>query len=355
MNRTIDDNIKAFAQLSDFMKAVAEQNKDFLPANLEIEYNELNNLINNDLQLKNPWFIPEFVRYQLNALANVTTEEKLCNWLKPYYSNLEKHTPKRIGVVMAGNIALVGFHDFLTVLITNNYLVAKTSSKDEVLPKFIASVLIKIDNYFADRIIWQDKLQDFEAVIATGSTNTSRYFEHYFGKVPHIIRKSRNSIAVLDGNETDEELAGLTDDIFLHFGLGCRNVSKIYIPEDFDIQRIFEPAMRYSHLINHHKYANNYEYNRAVYLLSQDKFFDNNFFLLKEDSKLASPVAVLYFQRYKDLDYIRAVYESLKEKIQIVVSHMDLGFDVVQFGKSQIPELHDYEDNVNTLDFVTNL
>ena len=353
MNRTIDDNIKAFAQLSNFMKAVASQDKELLPSNLEAEFQQLNNLINNELQLKNPWFIPEFVRYQLNALATATTEEKLRNWLNPYLSRIEEHKPKRIGVVMAGNIAFVGFHDFLTVLITNNYLVAKTSSKDDILPKFIASVLVKIDNYFSDKIIWQDKLQDFDAVIATGSTNTSRYFEHYFGKVPNIIRKSRNSIAVLDGKETEEELSGLIDDIFLHFGLGCRNVSKIYIPADFDIQKIFKASVRYSHLINHHKYANNYEYNRAVYLLSQDKFFDNNFFLVKEDSKLASPVAVLYFQRYKDLEYIHAVYESMREKIQIVVSHLNLGFPVIQFGKSQIPELFDYEDNINTLYFVT--
>ena len=351
----LDKNIWAFGQLSNFLKAVANQNKKIVAKGLEEEYENLNQIIT-ELKNSNPWFIEEFVRYQLNALADVTTFDKLSTWIEPYKEKLEKASPKNIGVVMAGNIAFVGFHDFLSVLITNNRLLVKTSSKDSILPKFIINVLIKIEPHFKQMIELQDKLENFDAIIATGSDNTSRYFEYYFGKVPNIIRKSRNSIAILDGTETEEDLDGLADDIFLHFGLGCRNVSKIYIPEDFELQKIFKAVFKYSYLLNHHKYANNYEYNRAVYLLSQDNFLENGFFIIREDTEIASPIAVLNYERYSKVEHLRRIYEANKNKIQIVVSNMNFdNIETIKFGKSQIPELDDYEDGVNTLEFLTNL
>lgn len=352
---SIDKNIEAFALLSKFLKAVANKDAQDIPAGLEKEYDRLNALIP-ELKIHNPWFIEEFVRFQLNALAEVTTEEKLKTWIEPYRDKIENSKPHNVGVIMAGNIALVGFHDFLTVLITGNRILVKASSKDSVLPVFIADVLKKIAPHFDKMIEFQEKLSNFDAVIATGSDNTARYFEYYFGKVPHIIRKNRNSIAILNGNETKTELDGLADDILLHFGLGCRNVSKIYIPENYDIQNIFEAMFKYKDLINHHKYANNYEYNRAIYLLNKDNFFENGFFIVREGFELATPISVLNYERYSKKEHLGKIYKANEDKIQIVVSNEKFnGFQTVKPGNSQVPELYDYEDGINTLDFLTNL
>ncbi len=356
----IDDRIKAFAQLSRFMKAVANTDKALIPDGLQEDYENFQRLIPR-LYDYNGWFAEEFVRYQLDALADASTEKKLRKWLVPYQGRLEKiDANKTVAVIMAGNIPFVGFSDFIAVLISGYRLLAKLSSKDTLLPKAIAQVLVKISPEFEDKIILtEERISgfDFDAVIATGSDNTARYFEYYFGKYPNIIRRNRTSVAVLTGDETEADLERLADDVFLYFGLGCRNVSKIYIPQDFDINRLFKAFYRYRHIIDYHKYANNYEYNRAIYLLNRERFFDNGFILLKEeDLSLVSPTAVVFYQRYSNWQNVPQYLEAFRNKIQCVVSNNPLeGFAVVPLGQAQRPMLWDWPDDIDVMEFLLQL
>ncbi len=360
MALSLQQRIDAFARLSDFLRSVANNDILHLDPNLEQLYSYFQQLIP-QLYDYNGWFTPEFVRYQLNALAEATTRTKLEKWVSSY-PNLDKNnsTPKTIAVIMAGNIPFVGFSDFIAVLMSGNSFLGKLSSKDTHLPKAIAQVLTVIEPAFADYItLTEEQLSNFsfDAVIATGSDNTARYFEYYFGKYPNIIRKNRTSVAVLTGEETDGQLERLADDVFLYFGLGCRNVSKIFLPEKFDLNRLFKAFYKYKDLINYNKYANNYEYNRAIYLLEKYEFYDNGFVLLRpDDINLVSPTAVVYYQRYKNLDTVRQLLDAYREKIQCVVSAVDFeGFDVVDFGRSQVPELWEYPDGIDVMQFLLSL
>jgi hypothetical protein len=249
---------------------------------------------------------------------------------------------------MAGNIPLVGFHDFLSVLISGNSIIAKTSSKDAELIIYLSEILCSINPGFRERIRFTDGLlTGFDAVIATGSDNSSRYFEYYFGKYPHIIRKNRNSIAVIDGTETDTELENLGIDIFSYFGLGCRNVSKAFLPEGYDFHTMIKNWDKFSDVINHNKFANNYDYNMAIYLVNKEKFLDTGYLLLKESTELSSPVSVLYYEFYNSVQTVSARINYLREKIQCVT-----GKNHLAFGKAQFPKLWDYADNIDTLDFL---
>ncbi|MBN2663472.1 MAG: hypothetical protein JXR68_07455, partial [Bacteroidales bacterium] len=250
-----------------------------------------------------------------------------------------------------------GFHDFISVLITGHILMLKLSTKDKKLPNQIIKVLLKIEPQFKNKIIIvEQKLSDFEAIIATGSNNSARYFKYYFSKVPNIIRKSRNSVAVLSGNETNSELDALTNDILLYFGLGCRNVSKIFVPENYNFNKIFEAIYRYKDLANHNKFANNYSYNRTIYLLNNDVFLENNFFIIKQDASVASPISVLHYENYEKIDHVKKILQSQKEQLQCVVSNIqNIYYEIVNFGQAQFPELTDYEDGINTLDFLTTI
>lgn len=250
----------------------------------------------------NPWFTPANVIMSVEAIANELTEENLTVWTSAYPALNDNAAKKAIGVVMAGNIPLVGFHDFLSVLITGNRIIAKTSSKDSQLLKLIAQILCEKYPEFSDDILFtEDQIKGFDAIIATGSGNSSRYFEYYFGKYPNIIRKNRNSIAVITGNETNHELEMLGKDIFSYFGLGCRNVSKIFIPENYDFDILIKSWKPYEYVVNHNKYANNYDHNKAVYLVNREKFLDAGFVLLKEDTDISSPISVLYYEYYKKI------------------------------------------------------
>lgn len=347
------DRISAFEKLSVFLLAVAENKKNIAPDELMQDFDDFNNLVN-QLHIYNPWFTPEFVKTQLKAIAQSCSDNKLVDWLDQYKKEIETVIPKKVGVIMAGNIPFVGFHDFISVLITGHVLMIKLSSKDDKLPKEIIKILLKIEPRFSDKIIIVDeKLKDLEAIIATGSNNTSRYFEYYFSKVPNIIRKSRNSVAVLTGDETTEQLEALADDIFLYFGLGCRNVSKVYVPENYKFDKLFEAIYKYKELSNHNKFANNYDYNRAIYLLNKDNFLENNFFIIKEDFGIASPISVLHYERYEKIEHVQKILQSQKDKLQCVVSNKSDIFDeTVQFGKAQFPELNDYEDGINIIEFL---
>lgn len=341
----LKERIKSFALLGQSLRESLNNNLEISAGN-DNDRSLIRTLIETEVN-RNPWFTPENVRRAIVAIANELTEENLIKWTSTYDINDEEN-PIRVAVIMAGNIPVVGFHDFLTVLITGNNLLAKTSSKDSILLHGITSILCKINPEFKERIVLTDStLANFDAVIATGSDNSARYFDYYFGKYPNVIRKNRNSIAILEGNETSEEMERLGTDIFSYFGLGCRNVSKIYIPEGFDLKKHSKKWDSFHDIVKHSKYSNNYDFNKAVYMVNKESFHDTGYLLLKEDSRISSPVSVLYFEYYSSRDAIKQVPEHMKEKIQCVVGH-----HYVPFGQAQCPHLWDYADGIDTIDFL---
>jgi len=299
----------------------------------------------------NAWFTLAEVERAVSALRNMLNNTDLQKWFADIQINPQ---PKKIGLILAGNIPLVGFHDVISVLATGNIALIKLSSSDDKLMPALLAELVKIEPLLANQIQYVERLKDFDAIIATGSNNTSRYFDYYFGKVPNIIRRNRNSVAVLTGLETKEEITALGHDIFDYFGLGCRNVSKIFIPENYDIKEFFEPLEGFQPIINHFKYNNNYDYNKSIYLVNMVPHYDNGFILLKEDQGLSSPLAVLYYERYQQLDEVKAQLAAQQEQIQCVVSNAE-ALDVLGFGQSQQPRLWDYADNINTIQFLNKL
>ncbi|WP_374459224.1 acyl-CoA reductase [Chryseobacterium taeanense] len=326
--------------ISDFL---AKKNEDYNENDVDFE------LLIRKSEIENPWFTAENQKFALRQWADLLTEQNINNWLKEY--SISK-TSKRVGLILAGNIPLVGFHDVISVILSNHIPVIKLSSKDRYMIPF----LLKKWNEFSEgnvKFEFVEKLENFDAVIATGSNNTARYLEYYFKNHLHIIRKNRTSIAVLKGDETEEELKLLAEDIFRYFGLGCRNVTRLFIPQDYVIDRLFESFLDFQDIINHNKYANNYDYNRAVYLLNQEKFWDNNFVMLKEDEKLFSPLSVINFSRYSSLDEVKNFIAENEENIQCIVAKKELGLDSVGLGETQNPGLNTYADNVDTMKFLS--
>jgi hypothetical protein len=313
-------------------------------------YDSINELIISQ-KITNQWFTGENVRMALKALGDELNYSNLKTWTDKYPALGEKRKPLNVAVVMAGNIPLVGFHDFMSVLISGNRIIAKTSSKDADLIVMIGSIICSLNPEFSELIRFNDGfLKDFDAVIATGSDNSSRYFEYYFGKYPHIIRKNRNSVAVISGNETNHDLKCLGTDIFSYFGLGCRNVSKIFIPEGYDLSLIIENLEGFAEIINHNKYANNYDFNKAVWMVNKEKFLDTGYLLLKKSSELTSPVSVLFYDFYNSTEDLESLLKSQINRIQCIV-----GSKYVPFGKSQFPKLWEYADNIDTLEFLSKI
>ncbi|EEI90287.1 Acyl-CoA reductase (LuxC) [Sphingobacterium spiritivorum ATCC 33300] len=302
-------------------------------------------------ETRNSWYTVSNVQNAVTAIANNLTTEQLSNWLAPYP---DITTDKTVGMVLAGNIPLVGFNDILCVLIAGFKAQIKVSSDDAGLTSAVLQLLITIEPRFSDAIHIAERLSDFDLVIATGSDNSSRYFEYYFGKKPHIIRKNRNSVAVISGSETKEQLEGLGHDIFDYFGLGCRSVSKILIPKDYDVAHLFEGIASFEAIQHHNKYVNNYDYNKSLYLINRDKHYDNGFVLLKQDTRTASPLAVVFYEEYDNIADVENYLNKHAEQIQCVTSALDLQVNVPLFalGDSQCPALDDYADGVNTLEFL---
>jgi len=304
-------------------------------------------------QSHNGWFTPEQVYHAIQSWAKALQEDNLNQWLSNY--DVSAAEPKNVGLILAGNIPLVGFHDFLSVLISGHKVLVKASSNDQHLIRFLAKYLIAVNPQIESHITFTDgKLENFDAVIATGSNNTARYFEFYFKDKPSIIRKNRNSVAILTGNESKEDLVNLGEDIFRYFGLGCRNVSKLFVPKDYDFQPFFQAIYEYKDVIFYEKYSNNYDYNKAVFLMSNFKLLDNEFLTLKEDSSYASPISSVFYEYYDDLEDLKMRLENDKEQIQCVVS-MGLTTNSIPFGKTQQPELWDYADDVDTLQFLAKI
>jgi hypothetical protein len=304
-------------------------------------------------QSHNGWFTPEQVLFSIQSWSKALTEDNLNHWLSNY--NFTKTEPKKVGLILAGNIPLVGFHDFLSVLILGHDVLVKTSSNDQHLLKFLAKYLITIQPELNSKITFvEGKLEGFDAVIATGSNNTARYFEYYFKDKPSIIRKNRNSVAVLDGTESHEDLVGLGEDIFRYFGLGCRNISKLFVPKGYNFDNFFKAMYEYRDVIQYEKYANNYDYNKAVFLMSNFQLLDNEFLTIKEDVSYSSPISSVFYEFYENLEEIKSRLNTDAEQIQCIVSK-DLIPNSVAFGQTQQPKLWDYADNVDTLAFLNSL
>ena len=303
-------------------------------------------------KIHNGWFEEQHVRRSVYALSTWLDEAILNSWSSKYPWNAE---PKKIAVIMAGNIPLVGFHDFVCGLMSGDQLLVKLSSEDNRLLPLITKILQYLDSGFEDRIEFaQGPLKGFDAVIATGSDNSARYFDRYFAKHPHLIRKNRNSVAVISGDESKEDLVALGDDIFAYYGLGCRNVSKIYVPEGYDFGLLFEALYHYKYVIDNKKYANNFDYHRALFLMGGHEMLENGFLLLKEDEALSSPISMLHYETYKSLDALSLHLMSKSDSIQCIVSKLDLpnSFDL---GQSQCPGVDDYADGVDTMAFLVGL
>ena len=299
-------------------------------------------------EIENSWFTQESQRFALKQWADLLTKENLNHWLSKYKPS---HDSKKVGLILAGNIPMVGFHDVISVILSQHIALIKLSSKDRTILPFL---LNKWQEFSEAELQYEfvEKLQDFDAVIATGSNNTARYLEYYFKNHLSIIRKNRTSIAVLKGDETPEELQLLAEDIFRYYGLGCRNVTRLFIPQDFVIDGLFENFLNFKEIINHNKYANNYEYNRAIYLLNQERFWDNNFVMLKEDEALFSPLSVINFTRYKNIDEVKSFINENEENIQAIVAKPELGLDSIALGEAQNPDLETYADHVDTMQFL---
>jgi hypothetical protein len=326
-----------------------------LGSQLQMPDASLSALIENE-KYHNAWFTPVSVLEAVTAIGNMLNEPNLTTWLSKY--NFKNEQPaKKVGLILAGNIPLVGFHDVLCVIASGNHALIKASSQDARLIKAVLDKLVAIDADFTGSFSFVDRLEGFDAIIATGSNNSSRYFDYYFGKVPNIIRKNRNSIAVLSGKESAEELFSLGHDILDYYGLGCRNVSKILVPKDYNFIFFFESIENHSAIIHHHKYNNNYDYNKSIYLVNGDKHFDNGFLMVKEDDRLTSPLSVLFFSYYQDMADAENIISQNAENIQCIVSTLPLQVKnkVVGFGQSQQPRLWDYADGVDTMEFLSSL
>ncbi len=299
----------------------------------------------------NPWFTRQNILIQFRALSQMLNEQEIVHWIQQNQRYIQPTEKYNIALIMAGNIPLAGFHDLICTYVAGCNAIIKPSKDDAGLTKAIINVLQTLHPN-TKNFKWVDnyKLSGYDAVIATGSNNSNRYFQYYFAHVPHLLRNNRTSVAIIDGTETPEELSLLADDVFIHFGLGCRNVGKIFIPEEYDINQIFEAFYPYHHVINHNKYANNYDYHRAVMLLEKIPFLDNGFIMLHQTEKLHSPLSVLYYQRYQNIIDVNNQINSVKSELQCITGHGN-----TPFGRCQYPGLNDYADNMDTMEFIGNI
>ena len=348
---TIESKKNIFVELGKFLSQFSEaenKQREDVQGNA-VFFDSFVNLIELS-QSHNGWYTPEQVYYAINSWATALTEENLNQWLSMYsFDNVKS---KRIALILAGNIPLVGFHDFLCVLITGHDVLVKTSSNDQHLLPFLAKYLIHIAPELAEKITFTEgKLENFDAVIATGSNNTARYFEYYFKDKPSIIRKNRNSVAVLNGEETKEQLIALGEDIFRYFGLGWRNVSKLFVPKDYSFNVFFEAMFEYLDVIHYEKYANNYDYNKAVFLMSNFQLLDNGFLTIKEDNSYASPISSVFYEYYDALPEVEKKLQKNSDQIQCITSN-NLIKNSIAFGQTQQPKLWDYADNIDTISFL---
>jgi hypothetical protein len=303
---------------------------------------------------QNNWFTPENIDLALKGAQTYLNKENLRKWTAAYEMK-EPQNPKVVGIVMAGNIPLVGLHDLIAVLISGHKAKIKLSSQDQALPQYLIDRLLEIEPEFGKYIEIADQLKNIEAVIATGSDNTARYFNYYFSKYPHVIRKNRSSCAVLKGDESEEDFLALGQDIFQYYGLGCRNISKVYVPAGYDFQKILDSLAPFQKVMNHHKYVNNYDYNKSIYLVNRVPHLDTGFLLVTPNEGLVSPISVIFYEEYTDQEVLKQKLEEQADKLQCMVSKDGSYPGSLAFGEAQQPELWDYADRVDTLEFLLSL
>ncbi len=346
----MEERINSLSKLGVVLKSVGKMEswKGFDLGLTEEEFEKLKGIVRT-VNVFNGWFTSREVEHSFQAWGELLDRENLMNWINRY--STDSASNKTVGIIMAGNIPMVGFHDLLCTYILGQKAKVKLSSDDDKLIPAVLDVLRLFDPALDEKIeLIQGKLEGIDAVIATGSNNTSRYFEQYFGKYPNIIRKSRTSIAVLDGNESEEELKGLSEDIFRYYGLGCRNVTKVYVPKGYNLDNIFGGLYDHRFVTDNNKYANNYDYHKAVFLMEKYDVIENGFILLRREESFYSPVGTLNYEEYEDLDEVKKLLNDRSEEIQCVVSKTD-----ISFGQAQKPQLWDYADNVDTIEFLLGL
>lgn len=299
---------------------------------------------------ENAWFEKASVQLALDGIGLFLNHQDLQSWLSDY--DLDNIQPKKIGVIAAGNIPLVGFHDLLCVLLSGHYLMIKASTKDQALMQYIVNELCDINPYYKKVITFADRLNEADAYVATGSDNTARYFEYYFKNKPNIIRKNRTSVGILTGQETEEDFIKLGKDIFQYYGLGCRNVSKLFVPKDYDFTPLLDGLQPFKSVGDHHKYRNNYDYNKSIYLVNREPHLDTEFLLVRYSEEMVSPISVLYYEEYTNEEALNARLQASESKIQCKVG---LANDQIPFGDAQKPGLKDYADGVDTMKFLYQL
>ncbi len=335
----LSERIEAFSQLGEKIKNLSTEDRDELIRRV---------------QHQNNWFIARSIESALTGISKLLVEENLEHWLSAYHFPAQVN-PKVVGILMAGNIPAVGFHDLLSVLIFGNRAAIKLSSADSFLMNWLINQLIQLEPRFEHYIQVEEMLKGKDAYIATGSDNSARYFNYYFGKYPSIIRANRTSVAVLSGVESDADLQQLGWDIFLYFGLGCRNVSKVFVKNENQLHRLLDNLEGFNWVASNHKYLNNYEYNKSIYLVNRDPHLDNGFLILKESKELVSPIGVLFYEFYENKEMLDSRLGSLEAKIQCVVGNPGLISGAVDFGTAQYPEPWDYADKVDTMEFLLKL
>ena len=336
----LKNRIKALENLGNYFSDISDKDSQYEPLFDAIKR----------ANLQNGWFQREACMEAIQSWGAALQPKNISQWINQYQIN-ENNSPKTIAVIMAGNIPLVGLHDLISIWISGNRALVKCATKDSVLIPFI----VEINPLFQSFTSFTDgKLEGFDAVIATGSNNAARYFDYYFSKYPHIIRKNRNGVAVLDGSETQEDMKNLGRDILQYYGLGCRNVSKLYLSKGFDLDLIFKGLYPYANIIEMNKYANNYDYYKAVYLISQFDFKENGFFILRENQAISSPIGTGNYEFYEGLDLLKKHLLDQQENIQCIVSNADIE-GAIPFGQAQNPNLWDYADGVDTLEFLNRL
>jgi len=351
---SIQNRIHAFAELGNFLSQFSSKK---IEKSATVLHNEMFfDGFKHQMKIakeNNAWFTEDNILFSLESWTKALNKENLEKWVSK--QSTQENSSKVVAIIMAGNIPLVGFHDFLSVLISGHDVLVKQSSNDKSILPFLAKYLEYVDNSFKGKISFtEEKLTGFDAVIATGSNNTARYFEYYFKDTPNIIRKNRNSVAVIQGNETEADFKNLSEDVFRYFGLGCRSVSKLFVPTGFNFDPFFEGMYKQHEIINNAKYANNYDYNKTVYLMSEFDILENGFLMIKKDESYSSPIATVFYEYYDNPTDLKIKLHQEADHIQCVVANNFIENEV-KFGKTQHPELWDYADGVNTLQFLSKI
>jgi hypothetical protein len=335
---SLTSRINAFIELGNRIQSLTE---DEIVLLCQLTYNQ------------NTWFDEKQVRFAIKGLIELLNEEKFRKWAQSYqYSNKSK----KVGCVLAGNIPMVGIHDCICVLMSGHELHVKPSSQDTILIKKVLQMLSEIEPQFQEQISFVENLKEVEAIIATGSDNSARYFEYYFAKKPHIIRKNRTSIAILKGDETQEDMQGLAEDLLLYYGLGCRNVSKIFVPQNYNFNLLLKTLETFGiEAAKNHKYSNNYDYQRSLLLINKIPHLDNGYFMIREETALVSPISVAFYEYYDSIDLLNSVVHTLGDKLQCIVSKNAWYPQSFPFGKAQLPKIDDYADRVDTMKFLISI